>query len=864
MAQRLRRTSTPFGSYCDSCPLAKKRQFVGQEHPKSAELAIIGESPGRMEILDRRPFVGPSGRLVSETLEAFGLERSEIFIGNVVQCRCVGLPDTKPTHNVTELCGYITAHLMRKAGVKRVLSLGAFALNYFKGTGSGLSIMKLRGQPFTSRPFHTPQGDTFNFEVHPTFHPAAILRRPDGFTEFERDLEHFFYPEDVPAYTPGEYSTVDDLEDALCMMDEWLHADFVVLDLETSGYSPHDDYIICVAASWRAEQGVVFTHELVREFRFWKKIAELNKAGVRWVMHMAFFDHRWIYHKTKINLNIFLDTVLSNYSLDERAGVHDLKKIAAWRFGFPDWEAEISKYLRRRTIDSYADIPRNVLYEYAAFDADATWRLARDHLETMSPQQRRLVNELFVPGTVALGKMSLTGISVDSAHWQRLYSKYEQMTESAKRFMQEYVDDFDFNPNSPKQVQRWMYDVFDLPTHDKSAKIGHHPKLSSGRTSTLPPRTTAMDQLERLSDGYEQSIWIRALIVYRTKRKAITSYLKGYKPNPRTGRIHPRYLVHGTRTGRLSSRDPNIMNAPHYGYIRELIVPAEGKVLVSVDYSQAELRVLAALSESKAMAEIYQAGGDLHDIVSTEIFGKGYTKRERMIAKAIVFGIVYGRSISNIAETFGLSQEKANEYYYTFLGGFDGVKDWMERQKQFALKHGYVDLPTGNRRRFRLITQSNVAEVQRQAVNTPVQGTASNLMFMSLIELLDTIVAAGGNILFPLHDSLMFELPIDRWKELVYLIVRVMEDVPRRLFGDQLPFAADCDVGWRWGRMFEFKKKDGILTLDDEKPGWWPRHLEYPEPVPLDYFALEPEPEDWYEHLQWEETEWATTELQSL
>lgn len=859
-----RMTSPPYDVNCAGCPLEKKRQFVRYESPPQAKLAIIGESPGHTEIMDRRPFVGPSGQLVNKVLEALGVERGDVFVGNVVQCRCVGLPDTKPTPAVTERCGKITAAVMKHYGVERVLTLGAFAMNYFRGLGAGLSIMKYRGNTFTSRRFsHT--GNEFTFEVLPTFHPAAILRRPGGFPEFARDIEIFFDPSKRPEYFPGEYSVVWDIDEALEIMETWRDAwPAVVLDLETSSYRPDDGYIICVAASWTYAQGVVFAHEVVRDIKFWQKINELNNDGVRWTFHNAFFDHRWIYSKTRIDLNVYLDTQVSNYVLDERGGVHDLKNIAAERFGFPDWEANIKVYLKRSTIDSYADIPRNTLYEYAAYDADATWRLMRAHMEELDEREWKLLTDILLPGAVTLGKMSLTGIRIDMEHWQRLYDKYQQLTDSARRFMQEYVKDYDFNPNSPMQVQRWMYDVFDLPTHDKSAKIGHHPKLSSGRTSTLPPRTTAMDQLERLSDGYEQSIWIRALIVYRTKRKAITSYLKGYKPNRKTGRIHPRYLVHGSRTGRLSSRDPNIMNAPHYGYIRELVVPADGMVLVSVDYSQAELRVLAALSGSKAMAEIYRKGGDLHDIVSREIFGQGYTKRERMIAKAIVFGIVYGRSISNIAETFGLSMEQANGYYHTFLGGFDRVRDWMDEQKQFAIENRYVQLPTGNRRRFPLIVHGNVAEVQRQAVNTPVQGTASHLMFISAIELLDYIVSNGGNILFPLHDSLMFELPIGNWKEMVYEIVRVMETVPRRFFGDFLPFAADCDVGWRWGRMFEFKTKDGVLTLDDEKPGWWPEHLKYPDPVKLDDFVLEPEPADWHKHLIWDETEWEKTELQSL
>lgn len=848
MAKRL---DPPYGKHCDGCPLRSKAKFVGFESPQQAQLAIIGESPGRMELLDRRPFVGESGRLLNNVLEQLDVSRLGIFIGNVVQCRCVGLPDTKPTPPVTAQCGYITVNMMQKLGVKRVLTLGAFATEYFRGHAA--SIMKERGNIFQSR---------YGFEVYPTFHPAAILRRPDGATEFFRDIELFFYPERQVDYVPGSYTTITSLEQAIAILQSWEHLPYLVIDLETSGYMPHKDAIICASISPEPQLAFVFPHEIISTREFWAEIKRLNDNGMGWIMHGAFFDHRFIYAKTKIWLNVELDTMLSNYALDERGGVHDLKKIAAERFGFPDWEATIRQYLKRSTIDSYAKIPRDILYRYAAYDADATMRLAQAHYQQLSAAQMRFIDNILVPGTCTLGQMSLTGISIDSEHWQRLYDRYTMMVDSARDFMRRYVGDPEFNPNSVIQVRKWMYDEFGLPTHDKSAKLGHHPKLSSGRTSTLPPRTTAMDQLERLSEGYKDSIWIRALITFRTKRKAITSYLKGYAPDPKTGRIHPRYLVHGTRTGRLSSRDPNIMNAPHYGFVRELIVPQEGCILVSVDYSQAELRVLAALAHSEKMAQVYREGGDLHNIVSTEIFGKGYSKRERMIAKAIVFGLVYGRSISNIAETFGISLDKAHEYYELFLGRFDGVEEWMANQKRFALEHGYVELPVGHRRRFRLITRSNVAEVQRQAVNTPVQGTASYFMFISLIRLHEYIVQNGGHMLFPLHDSIMFELPLDNWKELALGIINTMEDVPKDYFGDFLPFAADCDVGWRWGRMFEFKKKNGVLRLDDESPGWWPEGETYDTSMPtLESWNVVPELEDWYERLDWGKMEWEAYEF---
>lgn len=842
-------------TYCKSCPLYRRKQFVPFESPEQTELAIIGESPGRTEVIDRRPFIGESGRLLNDILELLDVNRDQVFIGNVCLCRAIGQPDTKPTDKLKEICGYLVTNMMHKHGVKRVLTLGGVAMNYFRGTIRE-PITRTRGKPFTSRSFMTRDHNVFTFEVMPTFHPAAVLRRPDGLNDLHRDIELFFYPGREVRYQPGDYEIVDNVRHATNILRAWQSADLITIDLETSGYMPHKDYIICVSMSRWPGEAYTFTHEVIRDIEFWRWVKKLNDGGVKWAMHGAFFDHRWVFWKTRIDLNVGLDTMLSNYTLDERGGVHDLKHIAGERFAFPDWETVIQQYLRRRTIDSYAKIPRDVLYEYAAYDADACMRLARAHLDELTPEQIRLNQELLVPGTVTLGKMALSGIKIDTVHWLRLLDAYEAVSLQAREYMREWVRDDNFNPNSPKQVQHWMYDVFDLPTHDKSAKLGHHPKLSSGRTSTLPPRTTAMDQLERLAEGYPQSAWIRALITYRTKRKAVTSYLKGYTPSKQTGRIHPRYLVHGTRTGRLSSREPNIMNAPHYGYIRELIIPAEGCILVSVDYSQAELRVLAALSRSEAMAEIYRKGGDLHDIVATEIFGRGYTKRERMIAKAIVFGLVYGRSIANIAETFGITMEKANEYYYTFLARFDNVLDWMNNQKNLATSRGYVELPTGRRRRFPLITRSNIAEVQRQAVNTPVQGTASDLMFMSLIELYDLVTDSGGHLLFPLHDSIMFELPLDRWKEITLEIVNVMETVPQKLLGDFLPFAADCDVGWRWGRMFEFKKKNGILILDEDSPGWWPKDEVYVGGIMLADWEVVPENENWWTKLDWNLADW--------
>jgi DNA polymerase-1 len=260
-------------------------------------------------------------------------------------------------------------------------------------------------------------------------------------------------------------------------------------------------------------------------------------------------------------------------------------------------------------------------------------------------------------------------------------------------------------------------------------------------------------------------------------------------------------------------------------------------VLVTADYSQAELRVLCTLAKSEAMAEIYRKGGDLHDIVCKRIFGEGYTKRERMIGKAIVFGLVYGRSVANIAETFGIAVEEAAEYQHDFLDRFDGIRAWIAKQHEFVTTYGYVENPLGLRRRFPLITYNNVAEVKRQAVNTPVQGTSSHLMAISMTRLLPYVESIGGHILFPLHDSIMFELPIDYWKAAAVRIIDMMEAVPIEVMGNFVPFTADCDVGWRWGEltMHEFKRK-GSQTVNE---------------LIADY-VMEPEPTDWYKELVWE------------
>ena len=767
---------------CQTCPLNKKgKTFVPGHGPEKAKYAIIGEAPGSIEVAKKRPFVGPSGQLLRKVLRAIGVDPDEVYMTNVVKCR----PPQNRTPKASEIkrCNTVPAELWAH-GVEVVIPLGNSALRTLSGiTG----ITKARGKEFA-------QGD---WRVIPTFHPAAVLRNPDYFPSFAEDLEKAFspvkpHPEPLRVY---DVIPAEDIQ-AACEFFDGLEG-LVAYDLETRALNPvRENTILCVSFSRSTGDATVIAgqalyHVSVRSA--WREA--IKREGVRWLAHNAQFDSAVVNAQLGFRVPVDEDTMLMSYALDERGGIHGLKELCQRKLNVEDWEADVKKY------PSFADIPWTILVRYNAQDTANCYRLYEHFLEKLekAPTVHRMYRGLLCPGAYTLANMTAKGVRINEEFRKEEYQREIVLQGSLKGQLQGLITDPTYNPNSYPQTAVVLYDVLKAPDYRHTIPVAAPDYTPSVTSKDLKARTTCADQLERLTRGpYEVVVkeFAEMLLAYRASHQYARTFLKNYAPES-DGCIHPRFLLHGTVTGRLSGTKPNVMNMHRSGSTRKLIIPREGNVLVAADYSQAELRTLAALAKSEPMRAIFERGEDIHEISGRRVFGDSYDldpDKHRQVAKTVNFGIAYGLGAAGLAFSTGLSAQDAQTVIDDIKELFQ-VSDWMKGIFAQALRNQFVETPTGRRRRFHLITRDNVQDIFRQAINAPVQGTASDLMLMALIEVDSWIQDLHGYILYPTHDEILLGVREDCAEEAGGLLVETMLAQPVKLF-EEFPVPFVVDAAW--------------------------------------------------------------------
>jgi DNA polymerase-1 len=491
--------------------------------------------------------------------------------------------------------------------------------------------------------------------------------------------------------------------------------------------------------------------------------------------------------------------MLAHYVFDEHRGTHDLKQLAMNYLGAPDWEADIRRYLPNSNA-SFALIPTSALYLYNSQDVIYTYRLYQEFSELLARPEngyaRRLFYDLLMPATTLCRDMQMNGMHVSPVDILQMREVSEKREVEALKGLRETSGRPELNPGSWKQLGEVIYDEMRAPTWSFSATGKAQQTSQAGGERN--ERTTSKVQLERLLDCGSPRVqrFVKTLLGYREARHLRSHYLDHFEPMS-DGRIHPNYALHASVTGRLASRDPNVMNMSHTNGVRGLITPEPGNVLICADYGQMELRVAAMESNDEAFKAIFVRGLNIHDTVSTWFYGPNYTKVQKVIAKSFVFGLLYGRGASSISSAFGISMQEAQEkmnYIRRMMPEFDA---WREHQFRLALRQGFVETRLGRRRRFPFVTENNEHEVRRYAVNAPIQGTASDIMLIALMRINKWLPDYEGRILMPLHDSGNFEVPEEVRGEVSIRIAEEMLAAPKVVYGEEcIPFVVDVEWGY--------------------------------------------------------------------
>ena len=432
--------------------------------------------------------------------------------------------------------------------------------------------------------------------------------------------------------------------------------------------------------------------------------------------------------------------------------------------------------------------------EYAAEDADITLRLWQVFKPQLRTEKVMTVYEtLERPLAPVLARMEQEGIKVDRDHLSRLSSDFSQRMAALEAEAYEQAGR-EFNIGSPKQLGEILFD-----------EMG----LEGGKKTKTGAWQTDADVLEGLAaEGHGLP---RTIVDWRTLSKLRSTYTEALQAaiNPDTGRVHTSYSMAVAQTGRLSSTDPNLQNIPvrteEGRKIREAFVAEKGNVLVSADYSQIELRILAHIADIDALKDAFKEGLDIHALTASEMFDvpiEGMDPMVRRQAKAINFGIIYGISGFGLARQLGIPQSEASEYIKTYFKRFPGIRAYMDETKAFAKEHGYVTTAYGRKINLSGIKSKGPQRsfAERQAINAPIQGSAADIIKRAMIRMPDVLAKASlsARMLLQVHDELVFECPEAEADKLIETVKTTMQGAAGPSLQLSVPLVVDARAASNW------------------------------------------------------------------
>ena len=505
-------------------------------------------------------------------------------------------------------------------------------------------------------------------------------------------------------------------------------------------------------------------------------------------------------HNIKYDMQLFFpydihispvdDTMLISYVLDGSSHGHGMDELAQTFLNHNTikYEEVTGSGKSQVTFDL---VPLDKALQYAAEDADITLRLHKLFKPRLAQEQMVTVYEtLERPLATVIAEMEYAGIKIDVKVLKGL------STEFAKQIMENEKQIFDlagqsFNVASPKQMGDVLFGSMGLP---------------GGKKTKTGAWSTSADVLDELAEQHEIVAKIQD---WRELSKLRSTYSEALPEaiNPKTGSVHTSFSMAWTNTGRLSSSDPNLQNIPirtdNGKKIRAAFIPEKGFELLSVDYSQVELRLAAELGNIQALKQAFHDGIDIHAATASQVFDvplDQMTPDIRRRAKAVNFGIIYGISGFGLAKQLGISNNEASDYIKKYLARFPELKKFMDDAKEYARKHGYVKTFYGRKCFIRGINDKNGAVrsfAERQAINAPLQGTAADIMKRAMIALRPALSEAklGARMLLQVHDELLFEVPVAEKAETEALVKKIMEAAG---MGIGVPLAVEAGWGDNW------------------------------------------------------------------
>lgn len=512
--------------------------------------------------------------------------------------------------------------------------------------------------------------------------------------------------------------------------------------------------------------------------------------------HNAKYDYIILARHGLVTSPLTFDTMLAEFIADPSSRNMGLKNLAAAKLDEEMTHIEELIGKGKKQI-SMADVAIETVANYAAADAETTLRLMpimKRELERVNG--RNILDEIDMPLSAVLAEMEMTGALVDTKFFGKMSKDLASRLAEIEKEIFGHVGKT-FNINSPQQLSDILFNHLRLEPPDK------------GRKTTTGFYSTSADVLEALRGKHPVLDFI---LEHRELSKLKSTYVDALPAaiNPNTGRVHTSYSQIGAVTGRLSSNNPNLQNIPirtETGRrVRNGFIADKGNVLLSVDYSQIELRIVAHMAQDEAMLAAFRAGEDIHATTAAAIYDielDKVTKDMRRHAKAINFGLIYGMSAFGLTRTTELTLAEAEDFVKAYFRKFPGIKNYLDGIRRQAAEIGYVETLLGRRRYFpALQTKTNVQmknREEREAINAPIQGTAADIMKIAMIRIPPALQSAGltGKMLLQVHDELVLECPENEMEKTAQVVQRTMANA----YPMSIPLETDARAGVNWGEM---------------------------------------------------------------
>jgi len=775
---------------CEECPLQEKGKFVPPDYNgnEKVDIVYVGEAPGVTEARKGKPFTGMSGKLLDATLKEHGLKRSDAVLTNTVLCRPPG--NDTPNALAVACCKPALDDLLENVEPKYVVAMGNTSASLFLERTTKITQDRVGPAKDVGKPY----------KVIPTVHPAACLRNPNLFPLFNADIGKL-NPKAQIVWEPPQYKAYNDQASSIRAIEELLsrtRQETVVLDLEVGEEKDntfgHPNTLLCAGIAYEAGKAIVIGER------------PLSNRGVRDKLSILLGEKKVVCHNGKYDLgtlyrmgfkafNLAKDTMLMAYTLDEVPGTKGLKYLGQEKLGCPDWDSEIKTYTTGAK-GSWHNIPKDILYRYNAYDVAVTWDLMELFESEMDEDDHKL-HRFLCWASDQLMIMESEGIYIDRVELDRLERDMSNKLIDIKIELQKKVEpllfDFDervaglirknggFNPNSVDQVRATL-------------------QLLMGARVTSTDIDTLKLLLRHRKPGVPE--FAQEMIEWRKISKLFGTYVKGTKERlTENGRIQTSYLLHGTETGRLSSRNPNVQNVPReskYANFRSVYAAEPGHRTIYADYGNIEGRIVSVLADDEAMQGVLRdSTRDIHSEIAKLIYGNDFNKEQRVSAKTVVHGKNYARTPDGIAEGLGISISEARKISNAYDAQFPRVKMWHEEIKHQVLNtEEELITPWGRKRRFGLITRDNAEDVFKEALAFKPQAIGSDICLTAGVRLKE----AGLPVRILIHDGIVAEVAEEDVDDAKVLMKDIMEEAGRE-FTEKVPFPVDIAVGANWGEV---------------------------------------------------------------